>query len=117
MGYYTNFSLKVHLLIGGKVADLVDDAPLEAVIKDLRARNENAAFALDDNGFTEERCKWYDYAVDMGLFSLKYPNILFTLSGEGEESGDIWKAYFLNGKMQLAKAEVQIAPFDPEKLK
>ena len=51
--------------------------------------------------------------------SKKFPEVLFTLSGEGEESGDIWMKYFKNGKVQNANTKVTIShdPFDESKLK
>lgn len=60
--------------------------------------------------------RWYEHEKDMREISSRYPHIFFTLTGEGEESGDLWKKYFLNGKCQVAKAAIVIAPFDPEKL-
>lgn len=70
--------------------------------------------AWRDNG---GEIKWYSHVSDMRVFSKLFPKVLFTLRGEGEESGDIWAKYFLDGKMQEAKAEVVIAPFDASKLK
>ena len=66
--------------------------------------------------FDSEGVKWYDNEKDMLALSKAFPGILFTLHGEGEESGDIWNKYFLNGKMQVAKAEFAIAEFDPDLL-
>jgi len=60
--------------------------------------------------------KWYEWEEDMRKFSLKYPDVLFTLDGEGEENGDIWTAYFRNGKCQIERAVIQVMPFDPIKL-
>jgi len=53
----------------------------------------------------------------MRQYSLKHPNTLFKLSGEGEESGDIWQEYYLNGKMQLVTAQIVFDDFDESKLK
>ncbi len=53
----------------------------------------------------------------MRTMSKHFAEVVFSLSGEGEESGDIWTKYFLNGKMQIEKAEVRVAPFDKSKLK
>jgi hypothetical protein len=91
--------------------------PLRAVISQLRAENEEAKYALeDDGGSTGEECKWYEHTRDMKAFSAKHPQILFTLSGEGGDAGDIWNEYFLDGKAQIAKAVMQIAAFDEKKL-
>jgi len=70
---------------------------------------------LGFNPFSDD-CKWYDHDKDMREISKKYPETIFILEGEGEESGDIWKKYYLNGKCQVAKAEVIIPEFDESKL-
>ena len=31
--------------------------------------------------------------------SLEFPEYVFILDGEGEESGDIWRSFYKNGKM------------------
>lgn len=69
-----------------------------------------------DGSTTGESVKWYDYDKDMAKLSRLFPDYLFMLEGDGEESGDVWKAYFLNGKMQHVKAQLLFADFDPEKL-
>ena len=61
--------------------------------------------------------KWYDHEEDMRRISKQFPKILFVLEGHGEEDGDIWKAYFLEGKCQRCKAELRFPPFDATKLK
>ncbi len=116
MGYNTRYSLNVQLLIANKPAQLMDDSPLYEVIKRLRAENQEAAYVIDKDGGTCEAGKWYEHEAEMKAFSLKHPSILFTLHGEGEESDDIWNEYYLAGKVQKAKAQVQIAPFDPKLL-
>lgn len=89
----------------------------EAIIDNLRKASEGAKYAIDENGETEESSKWYDHEKDLIEFSKRYPSKVFILSGEGEETGDIWKSYFVNGKVQTEKAEIQVAKFDPAKLK
>jgi hypothetical protein len=61
--------------------------------------------------------KWYDHETEMKAISLTYPGVLFTMKGEGEEAGDIWTKYFIDGKMQVSRAEIKIDGFDPGKLK
>jgi hypothetical protein len=49
--------------------------------------------------------------------SLKFPDVLFKLSGEGENQGDVWVKYFKNGKMQLCMAELVLDDaYDESKL-
>lgn len=63
-----------------------------------------------------EANKWYHHEEDMRAYSKKFPDVVFTINGEGEESGDVWVKYFKNGKMQKEVAEIQLAPFDEGKL-
>jgi hypothetical protein len=116
MGYATRYTLRVDFTVGGKVAALRDSEPLDSLLIALREENEDARHALDDDGSTSESCKWYEHQAQMKEFSAKHPTVLFTLHGEGEENEDIWNEYYLGGKLQVAKAQMQIAPFDPKKL-
>ena len=60
--------------------------------------------------------KWYNWKHDMIALSKRFPNILFALHGEGEENGDLWNAYFKNGKVQICEAIITYEPFDENKL-
>ncbi len=103
MGYYTKHTLRVD-----------GDTNL---IAELVAENEGASWAFDANGNTEDACKWYSHRKDMRDFSFRHPDVLFTLNGEGEESGDIWVEYYKGGKMQPCKAEIVLPDFDESLLK
>ncbi len=105
MGYYTRFSLKVH-----------SDHDVD-IIADLRKDEDSYAHhAFDAAGQVNDEHKWYDHEDDMKQFSKKYPDVLFELHGEGEETGDIWNKYFMNGKMQKSKAKITFDEFNPLKL-
>lgn len=112
MGYYTNYSLEVKNLD----VDSDDDVTEESVISALRSEIDEAATAFDIYGTTENNCKWYNAKEDVAKFSKMYPTWLFTLSGEGEEAGDLWKCYILNGKTQDAPAQISYDEFDESKL-
>lgn len=58
----------------------------------------------------------YQHDKVMVAFSKRFPDVLFTLTGEGEESADIWKTYYKGGKIQVAFAEITIPEFDESKL-
>jgi hypothetical protein len=85
---------------------------LDEWVAKLITEDEDADYALEPDGNTKESCKWYDWQKSLIAFSVATPGVLFTLDGEGEESGDIWKAYALDGKIQIAKAEIIIAGFN-----
>lgn len=99
MGYYTRHKLEI--IEGDK--DLIDE---------FREYSEDAQYAIDSDGDSEESCKWYSHQDELKRFSLLHSEALFKLSGEGEESGDIWHEYYQNGKMQLCKAQIVFADFD-----
>lgn len=71
-------------------------------------------YGAADGGNT---CKWYECEEEMRIVSAQFPGVLFELTGNGEEPGDIWIAYFLDGKMQKERARITYGEFDKEKLK
>lgn len=79
--------------------------------------NEELIFALGRGLDGGEKAKWYEHEKDMRELSKLAPSILFTLSGEGEESSDAWKKYFKNGLCQVTRAEIKLEEFDESKLK
>ena len=108
MGYYTSF---------------------EIGIKDMKQSTEILKVFLDEVPYGRyfeffgkalkslDCIKWYEHDEDMLAFSKKYPDIVFVLYGAGEESSDLWKEYYQNGKRQYAPVELSFPEFDPGKLK
>lgn len=103
MGYYTDFKLTIHNS---------DEDVIESIEEQLE---EVSTYPWDDLCLYE--AKWYAWETDMKIISKNFPGVLFKLSGEGEEAGDMWEAYFKDGKMQLCKAVIAFEPFDESKLK
>lgn len=99
MGYATWYEVKV--------------TPGSKEIRQAIIDDDNLAYAI---GPDSDSCKWYDHEKDMRAFSERFPDVLFELNGEGEESGDIWRKYFRNGKMQKCPARITFDPFDETKL-
>lgn len=131
MGYYTGYSLTYEILeqeqtemekfidqcemAGIPVPNRVGNRPnnMEAALHDAMSEDKLPSFSAGNF----DDCKWYEHEDVMKAFSAKWPTVLFTLKGEGEESGDMWYKYFLGGKMQVARAVVSFATFDKDKLK
>ena len=61
--------------------------------------------------------KWYEHETDVKSVSTEYPDVIFALIGDGEDSGDQWIKYFKNGKMQICRAKITFDDFDESKLK
>ena len=108
MGYSTRYELN---------AEYAAVASPGAAIADLVKTSEEAGYCLKEDGSSADSGKWYEHEAELINHSKRYPHILFTLAGDGQEQGDTWKKYFLNGCVQVERATVTIAPFDPAKLK
>ena len=105
MGYYTSYTLSV-----------IEGGDEEQLISEFRKESDGAKYALDEDGDTNESCKWYDSNTDLIKFSKKYPDAIFCLEGEGEESGDNWKLYVKAGHYQECRAKIVFPEFDKAKL-
>ena len=111
MGYRTRYSFAS---ITGENADLFkEDFEQELVQCEYGPLN----VVFHDGLFCAgEEIKWYDWREDLKQISEDYPNTLFELDGEGESSGDIWRAYARNGEVQVAKASLAFDPPSDELL-
>lgn len=100
MGYYTEFELEI--LEGD---DNVTD--YEQEISDI----------AEYNHCFQHEIKWYNYQENMIEYSKKHPDVLFLLSGKGEESSDLWREYFEDGKTYRVLGKVVFEDFKKESLK
>lgn len=103
MGYYTCYELSV---MNGS----------SELITEFVGESEYASYAMSADGDSVECCKWYNHEDELRAFSLRYPDVVFVLRGEGEDSGDIWIKYIKNGKCQVCKAMIVFDEFDEAKL-
>lgn len=103
MGYNTSYELEY---------ENCDDETREQIAATIAA-DDNLDYGLNSDG---DPCKWYDHEEDMKELSKQFPEVLFTLSGNGEDCPDLWKKYFRNGKIQRAEAEIIYPEFDPTRL-
>ena len=85
MGYYTTYSLTL------------EEGPREQFQRML----EDIDAMMGDNemsSFESINAKWYSYETDIKQLSLKYPDIIFRVNGDGEDSDDLWQDFWHNGK-------------------
>lgn len=112
MGYYTRFEISVQKHKSNK--DVNSHEFTDTLVKRL---NEISDYMFDYYaGEITLEGKWYDWKDHLKQLSSEYPGMLFEIDGEGEESGDLWKAYVLDGKLQLEKASIVYGDFDESKL-
>jgi hypothetical protein len=106
MGYYTNYKLTI-----SSGSEITSD--LTAALNETL---DDGYGPLNDFVGGSESCKWYEHEKVMRSFSARFPDVLFILHGEGEETGDVWDKYFKGGKMQECRVVMTIPPFDERKL-
>lgn len=107
MGYYTDYEVTV-------------TGPSEA-LKEFEEAADAGETTLDDVEYSymlkgmEFNAKWYHYDRDMLSVSKRFPELLFVIEANGEESGDIWRAYFRNGKQKRIEPEMNWPEVDFDK--
>ena len=120
MGYYTNFTLTaVQYQPDKSFSDMlyVDDDISEQILVELDKKYDVFTGCDPDLSFgVEGTAKWYDWEKDMLSISTIFPDILFKLDGDGDDTEDMWSAYFLNGKTQFCPVEFVQDKFDPKNL-
>jgi hypothetical protein len=111
MGYYTRYNL----LIKENRSGIDDTEIFNNTVEKLRELDV-IDYALDENLEGCDDVKWYESEDNMRKVSTEIQNVVFLLKGEGEESGDVWDEYYLNGKKQRCQVELIFPDFDESKL-
>lgn len=102
MGYYTNFDLTI---LPEPDIDFETEI-MKAIAAKINYEDPSNISADDAKWCLSDSLKWYDHDDDMIEVSKQFPDITFILYGEGEDSDDIWKAYYKNGEMEAIQARV-----------
>lgn len=103
MGYETAFTLTIE--------DAFISDTRRRIIEELRQKHDGALYALETDGSTREKCKWYDHEEEMLSFSRLHPDYTFILEGHGDDRGDEWQKRFINGHMATRKQVVRWEPW------
>jgi hypothetical protein len=110
MGYMTNYTLFYRYSDDAEPDYYLHEEVLVTFLDTVTGYHWDRNFQLFD-------AKWYDHHDHMLKISTDYPDLIFTLKGEGEEAGDLWKKYYKNGKYQEARAQIVYEEYDESKLK
>lgn len=95
MGYDTWFNINTS-------TEPQDYREEEAVRKEI----SNAVFGTDHHNVIEGfEAHWYDHDKDLIKISKKHPTVLIEISGDGEDSDDIWSARYRNGESETVQFE------------
>lgn len=130
MGYYTSYTLEFRVVTEDIMKaqcshDIPDGARFcpecglmvktsdssELVLRHIKT-NRQLQYGLEQGAV-----KWHEHDRDMFALSREFPNVLFVLTGFGEEPGDIWRKYYLDGMGYLVNAQVVFPSFDPDNLR
>jgi len=98
MWYYTNHKLSIETI---NTKEKTDQEIFEELLEE---KDLWYAFSKLDSMWDD--VKWYDIEEKILAFSKKYPNKLFKLYWEGEESDDIWEQHFLNWRTKKVEAQM-----------
>lgn len=102
MGYYTWYTLEVL-----KDPDNQENQFWEEL-------DNITGLAKEFKQYDGSESKWYDWEEDMIKISRKFPKMLFSLGGNGEEALDIWCAHFCNGQCNYREIQTYWEEFNPE---
>lgn len=110
MGYYTNY--KIDIVKHNSKIDVTDNNFVLTIVSRL---TEISNYNFTDD-ITLYGVKWYEWEEHMKKLSLEFPSVIFIVDGEGEEYGDLWRAYITDGKVQREHVMFDFLPFDESKL-
>jgi len=88
MGYYTDWKVRI-----------IPESEEERAIKNL---NRISGYHFDSNGYLGE-AKWYESEDSLAKLTMAIPDIIVIVDADGEESGDIYRLYAWNGKVEYVK--------------
>lgn len=112
MGYYSDFCLSID-----------EDSPEQPTNEEFDyihfklEKISNYSFHNDGGDLKLYDAKWYSYHDDMLQLSTAFPNYVFRLEADGEESGDNWRQYYYNGKTVVIKPIVAWPEFSFDMLR
>jgi len=116
MGYITEYTLGIEQNDNNVAVDEINE-----FIQKERKVNKDFMYVfyedLEYNDAIYGEGKWYNFDEDMMKLSKAFPDVVFRLEGDGEESDDVWVTYYKDGKYQNAQRTVIIEEYNPNKLK
>lgn len=99
MGYYTEYNVTITGAGNANRAIKIAEDELKL------GRHDYQVF---EGGLITFYChgKWYGWREELTAVSAKFPNLLFEIEGDGEDSDDFWKARIKNGECEIVKGKI-----------
>lgn len=113
MGYYTYFTMEIETKNRVAVSEQITNKVADR-LKDLIGIER--LDGVHDGHMDIGDLKWYNSEDDMYRISKEFPNLVFHLHGDGEESGDIWERHWHDGLVQECFIG-DLPPYVPSEMK
>jgi len=91
--------------------------PVDLIPDEFFEEEIDQGASIEEIYLTSYNSKWYDWDEDMLAISEKYPELKFTLDGNGDEVDDVWRAFYKGGKSYYWDIDLARPSFDESKLK
>lgn len=108
MGYYSDFEISIKENKGSMSIQEINKNIKEFI------ENEVGYYASGLNVFD---AKWYSWEEDLKRLTEELNDVVIEVERTGEESGDLQRNYFKNGKMQECIPEIVYENFDESKMR
>lgn len=119
MGYCTDYTLSVFSAVKDSSGKMGMSDQIPGIIEQQIDDEIDKMNIFSDGNIKDSYCvytTWYDHEEDMRLLSAKFPDMVFWLSGQGENAEDLWQKFFVGGQMQECYAKIIYDDFDASKL-
>lgn len=111
MGYTTEYKMTVR--------DVMNREQFEQINEVLKSKEFDLIYYAFDSGYYNERehvayyyswnpVKWYNCEENIVAISERLPDFTFKVTGDGEDTFDVWDLYCKNGVAERCEAEVTI---------
>jgi hypothetical protein len=101
MGYYTEFEIEI---------DRDGESVMQALNEDKSGHGRFYHQEGSNKWTSEDRWKWNDHEEAIKAVSLQFPLSRITVTGYGEDRGDIWRKYFCNGQVEKHRLAIEFPP-------
>lgn len=102
MGYYTYFTLEAYE--DGRLVSPEKEAAITTALEEIFESGLGEVSSW--HSYFYDSMKWYEHDIDMLSLSKKFPEVLFILSGEGEERDDNWITYYKNDEIETCHGRI-----------